>query len=400
MESPNPPYGSFVPRGRSRLAADAARLPIRVRLALGIDDYVIALLDSLVTLCAIVEEDTGTPLLERLEAAEAEFPAVEGPVEWITDGLNHLSGPTLADWVDKLSKPDRRKVLNRALGAATYNTLREGLREDARIVLTAIQRGTEFLQPWAVVIDDAISTLTADQRRELAAERLAGMPLIEVVISIDALVGTTLQEDLRLSRSGANRARPMVASEVEVVRDQVRAVVRTRSDENMTRLSRVLLRKIRGARDALQYSEDGVSQAANSLVELIDRLAREAFSEEEVLRWIDENGLDPRDHIYLDLSGHQHPTKRAQLLCLAWAGGPVRDDPEAFNIQKLAAFALLNVRNQLQKLKHADEAIEEEMAMLYSLLCVIEGTTTLIVRGCWALAEPGRLGELRSRLSA
>lgn len=400
MEPPDPPYGNFVPRGRSRLAADAARLPIRVRLALGIDDYVIALLDSLVTLCAIVEEDTGIPLLERLEAAEVEFPAVEGTVDWITDGLNHLSGPTLADWADKLSKPDRRKVLNRALGTATYNTLREGLREDARIVLTAIHRGTEFFQPWAVVIDDAISTLTADQRRELAAERLAGMPLIEVVISIDALVGTTLQDDLRLSRPGANRARPMVASEVEVVKDQVRAVVRTRSDENMTRLSRVLLRKIRGARDALQYSEDGVSQAANSLVELIDRLVRESFSEEEVLRWLDENGLDPRDHLYPDPSGRQHPTKRAQLLCLAWAGGPVRADPEAFDIQKLAAFALLNVRNQLQKLKHADEAIEEEMAMLYSLLNVIEGTTTLIVRGCWALAEPARLGELRSRLSA
>lgn len=400
MELPELPYGDFVPQGRSRLAADAARLPVHFRRAIHLDDYIIAALDTVVTYCAIVNEDTGAPLLERLEAAGSELPVVTGPVDWATAALNHLSGPSVDDWADKLARPDRRKVLNRTLGTALYNTLRADLRADARTVLTAIQRGTEFLQPWAVVMDDAIGILTDEQRRELAADRFTGMPLIEVVLNIDALVGTTLREDLRLSQPKVTLERTMTANEVESIKDQVRAVVRSRSDENLTSLSRVLLRKVRGARDALRYSEDGVSQAANSLVELIDRLAREAFSEEEVLCWLDQDGFDLHDHTYADAAGRKRPTKSAQLLCLAWAGAPVSADPESFDIRKLAAFALLNARKQLQKLKHADGATEDELAMLRSLLNITEGTITLIVRGCWAVAEPIRLAELRNRLSA
>jgi hypothetical protein len=44
-----------------------------------------------------------------------------------------------------------------------------------------------------------------------------------------------------------------------------------------------LSRKIQGARDALTYSADPVSQAASSLIEMIDRLLRTAFNEAEVL---------------------------------------------------------------------------------------------------------------------
>ncbi|MFX0581139.1 hypothetical protein [Nocardia nepalensis] len=49
-------------------------------------------------------------------------------------------------------------------------------------------------------------------------------------------------------------------------------------------------RKLEGTRFALEGSVGGVSQAANSPVELIDRMLRAAFPGEEVVVWLQASG--------------------------------------------------------------------------------------------------------------
>jgi hypothetical protein len=143
-----------------------------------------------------------------------------------------------------------------------------------------------------------------------------------------------------------------------------------------------------------------VSQAANSLVELLDRMAREAFSEATVMDWLAGNSLQDPKHVFVAQDGSRRPTKRAQFLCLAWAGGPVNEQPNVLNLQKLIALALVNVREKLQKLKHSDAGTEEERELLLRLLNTIEGSTMILARACWGAAGKQRVSELHQRLIA
>jgi hypothetical protein len=166
--------------------------------------------------------------------------------------------------------------------------------------------------------------------------------------------------------------------------------------ERLAELNARLAAKISGAQDALRSSADGVSQAAHSLVELIDRILRTAFPDGDVLSWLtDSKAYADEELTYLASNGTQRPTKRAQALCFAHGGRPT-DQPSA--IHAIAAAALVSAREQLQSLKHADQG--DEVQRVIALMAAVEGVLTLALRLGWSGLDEVEVDRLRQRLAA
>ncbi len=401
IELARPPYGEYQPVGRSVLVKRVVALPATVRRVLGVNDYVVALVDSIVTMCAIVLEHSEVPLLQRLSDAQQEFTVLKEAPTWITEALQYVSDADLASWVKRLERADNRKVLNRLLGTATFNAMRQDAQDDARTVLLATRIGVNVMRPWALAMDDALAALTDMQRQEIGFPQAFDTSLFRLALNADEVLGTTLSSEVGLKIPEDIESLRLRPAEVEATMGQFRDLLRARADENLAELGDVFSRKIRGARDALDYSVDGVSQGANSLVELIDRIARDAFSEAEVLEWLRANGRGNGHHVYTTAEGKTRPTKQAQLLCLAWAGAPTKQEaPGAVSFQKMAAYALLNIREALQKLKHADENTEAERVLLRRSLDAIEAAIVLMVKMSWALVGREYVQALRMRLGS
>lgn len=396
----NAPYGKYVPAGRSAVAQRAAALPPTIRHALGVNDYLVALIDGLVTVASIVLESSETPLLSRLADAREEFAFLGEGAEWIAAALAELQADdVVARWGRQLQRADRQKFLNRFLGTARFNSFMADLHEDARIVLAAILVGVSALRPWSLALDDAFATLTPKQRDEIGFDAGLGASLFKLVLDAEGVIGISLGPERGVKVPPNLGTFSASAEEVSGAMAQGREILTNKTDETLLGLRAIFMRKIQGARDALEHSADGVSQAANSLVELIDRFSREAFEEREVLDWLAASGLGGQDFTFLTADGRKRPTKRAELLCLSWAGVPARARPEgSIDFQKLSAFTLLNLRTELQKFKHADEATEEEKVRLDEFLNAIEASVLLMVRVAWMLAGPEPRQMLLDRL--
>lgn len=158
-------------------------------------------------------------------------------------------------------------------------------------------------------------------------------------------------------------------------------------------ISSQLSRKVQGAKDAMSYSVDGVSQAANSLVELIDRLLRQAFTEADVIAWSTTHFPDDARMF------HQgRPTTRAKALCFVYAGLDVPEPPSV--LHELVASGIVATRRRLEKLKHADLGTDEERDLLAAYLNSVEGFLTLVVGLGWAAAPEEKLETLKVRLGS
>lgn len=390
--------GEYAPQGRSALVNQLTNLPVGLRGHLGVNDYVITALDNLVTLCAIVVEEDEKPLLERLAEAQHEFGGWGDDLHWISETLEAVSEEQVARWAERVKHADYQKFLNRLLGTSTYTALVESLKSDARVVLAALHVGVRAIQPWSVALDDAVNVLNKSQIQESGLQGALATATFGLVANIEAALGVVLKDPDRLTFLDDFQETSLSENEIEGALVQFRELVSARANDNLSALSNVLARKVQGARDALEYSVDGVSQAANSLVELIDRIAREAFSEAEVLNWLEANQL-AQQHTY-ERDGNIRPTKQGQILCLVWAGMPHQLEHDGVDFRSVVAHVLLNVRSQLQKLKHADEATDEERQELGRFLNAVDGAVLLLVRMCWGGLENERISKLRSQLSS
>ena len=157
----------------------------------------------------------------------------------------------------------------------------------------------------------------------------------------------------------------------------------------------MLKRKVRGARDALNFSADPVSQAANSLIELIDRMLRDAYDAEYVLEWVDRYFTSQSVTMTYESHGCLRPTKRARALCFVCAG---EAPPEVSMIHELASVAIVVARSNLEHLKHADACTDAEKRELLCMLETVEGSILLISRVAWLGVKESALGDLRDRL--
>lgn len=392
------PIGIYRPTGRSAFAKQVVELPTEVRKALGLNDYVVAITDRVVSFCTAINEGNGLQPRQRLAAALADTFTPDDDSEFAARTLTYVTDQSLAELVSQMRRADRKRFLNQSLGTAAYDSFWREAEKDMRAVLRAMRTGAELLRPWALAMDDALLNLSSTQQKTSGIESPLGVSLFTMALDVDRMIGTTLASKTGLKFPQSLEKVRIDSEEIEGAIVQVRDVIRGQADENIAALGDVFARKIRGARDALTYSADGVSQAANSLVELLDRIARETFSEDEVLSWIQHNSVEGATY---EDEGKTRPSKQAQFLCLAWAGAPPRvAAPGTWDLPAITAYSLQNIRKSLQKLKHADQGTKEERGQLVSLLDGIEATLFLMVQASWATAGIEHAAKLRGKLQS
>ncbi|TDC37088.1 hypothetical protein [Micromonospora sp. KC213] len=406
MTIPKPSYGeqAIALVGVSAVAREVSRLPIQQRQILKASDEAVLIWDLIVSCSAALTDDTDPrPWGDRLDEILSRFFAGEIGEEQIEAAAKHFETFTkdqVPEWTKAAKRDGARLYLERLLGAAAYNRLKVALRQDCAILVVALRRAARNLMPYAVAMDDLFSALPAVQARSLPALTGAPNALLTLAIHLDQALEKLVEfsSGAVLLNSRESESTPLELADLAMLADKFREVVSGRSRAAVKELSAALGRKIQGARDALEHSADPVAQAANSLIELIDRLLRAAFTDDEVMEWLQANYPSAKGLTYIDQKGHSpkiRPTKKAQVLCFVHAGLPVA---EPSPLHEMAATAIVTVRAQLQKLKHADLGTEEEAVEVARHLNAVEGFLQLAVGVTWALAPDERVNELRTRL--
>lgn len=371
---------------RSRFVARARDLKPGLLSALRIDEFALTFADVIVTVCSLLTDETeDRPWQDRLEAAFQ----VWGPEpETIAAGLEDFAGGDLQAaieyWAATTRQAGYQAYVRRLLGAAEYDLLARVLREDAATVALAVRRGVRGLMPFATAWEDALAVMTPQQLARVSSADVLGLHAGELIVQLDSLLGEKVFSGLPMEAVGVQATDLVDTAQLAAM---VRENLPSSARHQLMRAHEPLVRKLLGARDALENSADGVSQAASSLIELIDRVLRESSTHDEVLEWIDRE-LPRAPHLTVEEGPvGRRPTKRSQVLCFLYGGGPVAreatdiDDGQGPSfIHEVLAGVVVAARTELQGLKHADEPGDVDKAQLEGLLAAVEGALLI---GLW-----------------
>ena len=301
-------------------------------------------------------------------------------------------------WFRRWPVPEHRRFVRKYLGASRVDRLASGFRQDGATLGIAVRRCLRHALPLAAAFDRCTRVLTPDQLAEIeGAEHFARSSILELFVQLDSLVSRIESADVRLN---AGLARPSELSGLPGSCTEIARLTNPAISDNCTtileELSASLARKITGARDALVNSADGVSQAAHSIVELIDRMLRLAFEPTAVLEWIDRHQSAHQRQLTYQEHEQTLPTKAATALCFVCAGN-APSNPSM--IEEVVAKSIVVSRNRLQGLKHADAGTSDEHEQVTELLEAVEGSLVLITRVTWPGAAESSLVAIRERLS-
>lgn len=386
---------------QSRFATYARSLePSRLR-ALRLDETTVATAEVVVSICKLIADDANPqPWLDRIGTyfENIEKTALGNNLElliediqwgkaetWLENVLTNMEGGDAKSWVERFRSDIYRDFTMRLLGAAQYRLLTQALSEDAAVVALALRRIIRALMPFAVAWSDSVGMLTKDQLKAKSKSDFAALNAVNVIIEIDKLFGEKVLAKLPMELTAATSTDLITWTPESTagLMAQFRSLVKEASAKRVERANMPLLRKIQGARAALQHSEDGTSQAANSLIELIDRIMREAFPQKDVVFWIDANLPDYTELTYIDKETRK-PTKLGEALCFIYGGGTVAREANEYDsgegpslIHELIARTFVLTRNRLQKIKHADTGTPEEREQLLTLFSALEGALML-----------------------
>ena len=388
----------------SALVRELRSLSPTQRRALGTTVEMLEIWDGVTSCVALMIDDSDERTLpERLNTYfEDRFGSLdqisENDVDKIANEAKTLLAGKIPDWAEDLQRIGVRKFILRAVGEAKYQRLSFALKEDVAIIAVALRRAAKALKPFAVALDDLYATLPAEERLKLPTTIDLPNSMLSLMLVLDAQLDKLVDFSAPVLAVDNLPAELAVSTKNDLLAlvGELREIVSGRSRDKVKALSVALGRKVQGARDALQYSADSVAQAANSLIELIDRLLRAAFTDEEVLAWINKSYPKSQGLTWID-KGVTKPTKRGQILCFVHAGTTV-DAPSI--IHELAATALTKTRTQLQKLKHADQGTEEELQQIRQSLAAVEGFLHLAIGIAWAVVPEEQIEALRSNLDA
>ena len=230
-------------------------------------------------------------------------------------------------WLRRWPAPEFRRFVRKYLGASRVDRLASGFRGDGAILGLAVRRCLRHALPLAGAFDRCTRVLTPGQLAEIeGAEHFARSSVLELFVQLDSLVSQIESDDVRFN---AGLARPSELSGLPGSCTEIARLTNPAISDNCTtileELSASLARKITGARDALVNSADGVSQAAHSLVELIDRMLRSAFEPTEVFEWIEKHQSAHQRELTYQEHGQTLPTKAARSLCFVCAGNAPSD---------------------------------------------------------------------------
>ncbi|MFF1306570.1 hypothetical protein [Streptomyces sp. NPDC058307] len=370
---------------------------------LRISESAVLLMEAFVSLCkALTNDSDPRPWQERVEDCFSEV-TEERLKEMVQAFVDECEGEQLQRWAERFKNQNYSSFAERLLGAATYKRFIDSLKQDGAVVALAVRRGVRALTPFVVAWNDAVKISSQNQLKGVQSANVLAVNAVEMLVSLDDFLGEKVLAALPMEVTGANES-DLATLAPEGIDDLVasfRSMVAEASVKRVERRNSPLVRKIRGARDALRFSEDGVSQAANSLIELLDRIMRESFKPAEVLAWVDVNLPDGIDLTH-EVQGQRRPTKRAEALCFVYGGDPImpreaseNDDGQGPDfIHDVIAISLVSIRNQLQKMKHADYGTPEEKSQLLSILAALEGALMLGLTIGSLSAEPEPSEEL------
>ena len=388
-------------RGLARSSAvvrEARLLSASERRVLGVTDFQLDVADLCFSAIQLLLDDRDPrPMWERLEDLEDHARDVFGSVDLDRLQIDDDGNPVLPRWLRRASAPGYGRFVRRFLGAARADRMVGAFRQDGEVFAVAVRRCLRYLLPVAAAADRCIRVLSPSQQAQIEGiEGLARSTALALVVRLDSAV-TELEADGVLLDPGI--ARPSELAELsgpvgELARS-MDTLVSDQSAEIIQGFGTMLTRKVQGARDALALSSDPISQAANSVVELIDRTLRHAFETEHVLRWIDQHFSSRSTVLTREKDGRRLPTKRGMALCFACAG---EAPPEQPMIHELAAAAIVTARDELEHLKHADKGTEAEKEEVITMLKAVEGSILLVSRIAWIGVDESSLDDLRNRL--
>jgi hypothetical protein len=381
---------AYEPLGRSAVAWQLAELPPGLRCTLELTDAAILLVDLSVTLAAILtDENEERPWQDRLTAFVEEFrlpPGADDGIEQLGAAIASVDTDRIPLWVAELGTSAGHERLRQVLDEKQYDRLRLALQKDVATVVGAIRRALHLGMPFALTLDNSVAPLSPAQ--------LAQLPQVSVFAGSALAILFELHDDIgRLDRSPETADNRSLAALTADLQELQSAGVR----EMVLELSAILSRKLQGARDALAHSADPVSQAANSLIEFIDRLLRGAFDEQAVLAWIKQNWPSDTELTYTTSSGTERPSKRGEAMCFMYGGGPARMRSA---LHEAAVAGLIVARTALQRLKHADELSDgSEIEQVLIHLNAIEAYLTIAMKIGWLALDESQVIELRERIA-
>lgn len=385
----------------SAVAQELYKLPPLVRRDLGAVDEVLLVFDGVVMLAdTFLKPDDQRHWTEKVESVFNAFADVGdryGPriAEWMAA----LDEQALQSLVAQYARQGYLTYVKRMIGEAAFHRLRLAATADIDAVGTMTRKALEGVLPYAVALEDVADVLTDEQIRAFMNFNPAGGFMIQMVFSLvealDVAVDKlAIPEHLEMI-TRVRSAGPTPDDLVEVTAD-LRERISGQSRSLIKDLSTVLDRKLKGARDALAFSADSNSQAANSLIEFIDRLFRLTYTDAEVLAWLDGNYADLKDVKYTDkASGVVRPTKRGHALCFVHAKAHVE---QRSDMHILVATSISAMRKKLQAIKHADEGTEEEREIITNVMIGLEAFVHLGIGLSWSLVSDDALADLKARL--
>lgn len=404
-------FGTYRLTGRSALSSELLRLPPRVRQVLCITPLVVVALDMVITMARVLTDD-GDPrsYLERLEEIMGQLPEFDDPEmtaflqQVITKAGQFAADPKAEQKLQRIFKRYTSSsylgVARRLVGAAAFDRVQSAMEDDGAAFLVAFRRLTRHIMPFAVAVDDCIAVLTPDQLAEVQMFSPDANTFLQIGLMIDTFFDNVFDGRLRqrIVTSRPDEKRAWDIADLEAVADRLHEILEGRTREALEQLSGRLARKVKGARDALQGSADAASQAANSLIEFIDRMLRDAFSDDYALDWLKRNRPNDRSLTYIDNNrGIERPTKRGQALCFIFAGIDPKEEQMFFH--DTIASSLNETRRGLQKIKHADKGTPEELEELRRYMASVEGFVIYAIRIGWIGVDEEHLNELRDRLA-
>ncbi|MGY1523406.1 hypothetical protein ACW69C_06475 [Streptomyces sp. MN3] len=372
---------------QSRFAVFARTLDSALLSTLRITGSTVLVMEVIVSLCkALTNDSDSRPWQDRVEDCFSDV-TEERIHELFSAFAEEMQGERPLRWMEDFKSENYKDFVERLLGAARYRLLVQAIKEDGAVVALALRRGVRALTPFAVAWSDAVNLMSKDQLKAVTKTDLLSMSAVQMLLSFDNFLGEKLLETLPMEVTAATATdlSDWAPDGVDPLVTKFRAFVTEASTKRVERANSALVRKIRGARDALRYSDDGISQAANSLIELIDRIMREKFPPKKVLVWIDANIPEEKGLTFRDKDGIRKPTKRGEALCFVYGGDTVTpregtpyDDGEGPDlIHEVLALALVTARNKLQDLKHSDQGTPQEREQLMTVLSALEGALML-----------------------